>query len=143
MKNEVVQQVEQEEEIEVIEEEIEVVEEEPEEDEEDEKDYFVDYLFEQLKELKAALYESEMRNASLEVEIREEASRDMQETIQRMQADFNRRLLEQMASGEEKADMKIDILQRTMAPDSSFEDSFVSAPDETMVSQPIWFGSPS
>lgn len=123
-------------EIEVVEEEIEVVEEEPEDDDEDdEKDYFVDYLFEQLKELKAALYESEMRNASLEVEIREEASRDMQETIQRMQADFNKRLLEQMASGEEKADMKIDILQRTMHPDSSFEDSFISANDETTVSK--------
>lgn len=126
---------EQEEEIQVIEEEIEVVEEEPEDEEDDEKDYFVDYLFEQLKELKAALYESEMRNASIEVEIREEASRDMQEMIQRMQADFNRRLLEQMTSGEEKADMKIDILQRTMASDSSFEDSFVSAADETMVGQ--------
>lgn len=39
-------------EITVVEEEIEVVEEEPEEEEDDEHDYLVDYLFEQLKDLK-------------------------------------------------------------------------------------------
>ncbi|KAL1408789.1 hypothetical protein Q8F55_005602 [Vanrija albida] len=120
-----------------VEEEIEVVEEDAEEDEDDdEKDALVDYLFEQLGALKTQLYESEMRNATLEVEIREEVAQEVQETIQRMQAEFNRRIQLQAISGEEKADMKLDILQRTMGhvqsdADTSFDQSFASA-DETL-----------
>lgn len=122
------------EDIKLVEEELEVVEEDPEDESDDEQDMLVDYLFEQLRELKTQLYESEMRNASLEVEIRDEVGRDLHETIQRMHADFNRRLQAQVASGEVKADMKLDILQRTMAPeDDSFNDSFASALDETVV----------
>ncbi|WOO82439.1 Kinesin-like protein KIF23 [Vanrija pseudolonga] len=122
---------------EFVEEEIEVVEEDAEEEEDDdEKDALVDYLFEQLADLKTQLYESEMRNATLEVEIREEVSHEVQETIQRMQAEFQRRIQLQAISGEEKADMKLDILQRTMGHvqsdvDTSFDQSFASA-DETL-----------
>lgn len=133
---------------EFVEEEIEVVEEDVEEDEDDdEKDALVDYLFEQLADLKTQLYESEMRNATLEVEIREEVSHEVQETIQRMQAEFQRRIQLQAISGEEKADMKLDILQRTMGHvqsdvDTSFDQSFASA-DETLVSWccPAWSNS--
>lgn len=85
------QEPEEEEEVKLIEEELEVVEEDAEDESEDEHDMLVDYLFEQLRELKTQLLESEMRNAQLEVEIREEVSRDLQESIQRIQADYEKR----------------------------------------------------
>ena len=41
------------------------------------------------------LYESEMRNASIEVEVREEVAREMQETVQKMHVDFTQRFQDQ------------------------------------------------
>ncbi|GMK58260.1 hypothetical protein CspeluHIS016_0502920 [Cutaneotrichosporon spelunceum] len=96
------------EEIKMVEEELEVVEEDAEDEDDDEQDLLVEYLFEQLRELKTQLFESEMRNAQLEVDIREEA-----------------------AAAELKADMKLDIVQRTMgdSSDTSYDESFVSTTD--------------
>lgn len=79
------------EEIKMIEEELEVVEEDVEDDSDDEQDLLVEYLFEQLRELKTQLFESEMRNAQLEVDIREEVSRDLQDTIKRIHTDYEKR----------------------------------------------------
>ncbi|KAK8854933.1 hypothetical protein IAR55_003672 [Kwoniella newhampshirensis] len=100
----------------MVEEELEVVEEDEDSDSEDERDPLVDHLFEQLKEMKTRLYESEMRNASIEVEIREEVARDMQEALQKMHDDFAKRLHEQVTANELKTDRKIDIVTRTMTP---------------------------
>ncbi|WVW85845.1 hypothetical protein I302_107883 [Kwoniella bestiolae CBS 10118] len=101
----------------MVEEELEVVEEsESESDEEDDKDALVEYLFEQLREMKTRLYESEMRNASVEVEVREEVAKEMQESLQRMHDDFSKQLSEQVAANELKTDRKIDIVTRTMTP---------------------------
>ncbi len=73
------------------------------------------------------LYEAEMRNASIEVEVREEVTREMQETLAKMHADFANaskrrsvcsvtlhvpRLKGQMLAGEVKTDRKIDIVAR-------------------------------
>jgi kinesin family protein 20 len=38
-----------------------------------------------------------MRNASIEVEVRDEVAREMQEAIVKMQEDFNKRLQEQVS----------------------------------------------
>ncbi|WVQ81700.1 hypothetical protein IAT38_003825 [Cryptococcus sp. DSM 104549] len=100
----------------MVEEELEVVEENEESGSEDEQDPLVDYLFDQLKEMKTRLYESEMRNASIEVEVREEAAKEMQEAMKRMHDDFVKRLNDQLAASELKMDRKIDILTRTMTP---------------------------
>ncbi|KAL7420661.1 hypothetical protein Q5752_004612 [Cryptotrichosporon argae] len=116
----------------MVEEELEVVEEDDDADEDDEQDALVEYLFEQLKEMKTQLYQSELRNASIEVEVREEVAREMQQTIQRMHADFAQRLQDATAAGDLKADEKLDILSRTLAPnDSSFDQSFESARDSS------------
>ncbi|WWC90911.1 uncharacterized protein L201_005849 [Kwoniella dendrophila CBS 6074] len=102
----------------MVEEELEVVEEseEGESDEEDGKDALVEYLFEQLKEMKTRLYESEMRNAAIEVEVREEVAKEMQESLQKIHEDFGRQLNQQVAANELKTDRKIDIVTRTMTP---------------------------
>ncbi|WWC63071.1 uncharacterized protein I303_105670 [Kwoniella dejecticola CBS 10117] len=102
----------------MVEEELEVVEESEEDqsDEEDGKDALVEYLFDQLKEMKTRLYESEMRNAAIEVEVREEVAKEMQESLQKMHEDFGRQLSEQVAANELKTDRKIDIVTRTMTP---------------------------
>ncbi|WRT68205.1 uncharacterized protein IL334_005180 [Kwoniella shivajii] len=102
----------------MVEEELEVVEEseQGESDEEEGQDALVEYLFEQLKEMKSRLYESEMRNASIEVEVREEVAKEMQESLQKMHNDFGRQLNEQVAANELKTDRKIDIVTRTMTP---------------------------
>ncbi|BEJ03248.1 hypothetical protein CcaverHIS641_0104230 [Cutaneotrichosporon cavernicola] len=117
--------------IKMVEEELEVVEEDAEDDDDDEQDLLVDYLFEQLRELKTQLFESEMRNAQLEVDIREEVSRDLQDTIKRIHADYEKRFQAAAAAAELKADMKLDIVQRTMgdSADTSYDDSFDSATD--------------
>ena len=60
-----------------------------------------------------------MRTATIEVGVREEVAKEMEEAIQRMHADFNKRLQEQVDAGELKTDRKIDILSRTMTPGKS------------------------
>ncbi|WVR07361.1 hypothetical protein IAU60_004402 [Kwoniella sp. DSM 27419] len=100
----------------MVEEELEVVEEDEESEDEEDKDALVEYLFEQLREMKTRLYESEMRNASIEVEVREKVAKEMQETLQKMHEEFGRQLNEQLAANELKTDRKIDIVTRTMTP---------------------------
>ncbi|WWC71755.1 uncharacterized protein I206_105714 [Kwoniella pini CBS 10737] len=102
----------------MVEEELEVVEESEEDqsDEEDGKDALVEYLFDQLKEMKTRLYESEMKNAAIEVEVREEVAKEMQDSLQKMHEDFGRQLSEQLTANELKTDRKIDIVTRTMTP---------------------------
>ncbi|WVQ68264.1 uncharacterized protein L199_006471 [Kwoniella botswanensis] len=100
----------------MVEEELEVVEESESESDEEDKDALVEYLFDQLKEMKTRLYESEMRNASIEVEVREEVAKEMQESLQRMHDDFSKHLSEQVAANDLKTDRKIDIVTRTMTP---------------------------
>ncbi|KIR99720.1 kinesin family member 20/23 [Cryptococcus deuterogattii 2001/935-1] len=140
----------------MIEEELEVKEEDAEDEDEEDKDLLVEYLFDQLKEMKTRLYESEMRAAAIEVEIREEVAREMQESMQRMHKEFSQRLNEHVAASELKADRKIDIVMRTMTPavsriaryspaessyadcdesrdDLSMEKSFESAIDESLL----------
>ncbi|KJE00683.1 kinesin family member 20/23 [Cryptococcus gattii NT-10] len=142
----------------MVEEELEVKEEDAEDEDEEDKDLLVEYLFDQLKEMKTRLYESEMRAAAIEVEIREEVAREMQESMQRMHKEFSQRLNEHVAASELKADQKIDIVMRTMTPavsriarykpspaessyadcdesrdDLSIEKSFESAIDESLL----------
>lgn len=45
------------------------------------------------------LYESEMRNAAIEVEIREEVAKEMQQQLQKMQVDFAKRFQDQVRPG--------------------------------------------
>ncbi|OXB36630.1 hypothetical protein LQV05_005399 [Cryptococcus neoformans] len=142
----------------MVEEELEVKEEDAEDEDEEDKDLLVEYLFDQLKEMKTRLYESEMRAAAIEVEVREEVAREMQESMQRMHKEFSQRLNEHVAASELKADRKIDIVMRTMTPavsriaryepspaessyadcdesrdDQSMEKSFESAIDESLL----------
>ncbi|WVQ72954.1 hypothetical protein IAR50_002516 [Cryptococcus sp. DSM 104548] len=100
----------------MVEEELEVEEQDPESDDEDEKDALVEYLFDQLREMKTRLYESEMRSAAIEVEVREEVAREMQESMQRMHEGFTQRFNEHALASELKADRKIDIVMRSMTP---------------------------
>ncbi|TYJ52354.1 hypothetical protein B9479_007048 [Cryptococcus floricola] len=100
----------------MVEEELEVEEQDPESEDEDEKDALVEYLFEQLREMKTRLYESEMRSAAIEVEVREEVAREMQESMQRMHEGFTQRFNEHALASELKADRKIDIVMRSMTP---------------------------
>ncbi|ODN75618.1 kinesin family member 20/23 [Cryptococcus wingfieldii CBS 7118] len=100
----------------MVEEELEVEEQDPESEDEDEKDALVEYLFEQLQEMKTRLYESEMRSAAIEVEVREEVAREMQESMQRMHEGFTQRFNEHALASELKADRKIDIVMRSMTP---------------------------
>ena len=102
--------------IQMVEEELEVVEEDADETSDEEGDILVDYLFEQIRELKtlvrrvsarklifrlpAQLYESEMRNASIEAEVREEVAQEVQETLDAMHAKQQRRLQEQVRTTE-------------------------------------------
>ncbi len=101
----------------MVEEELEVVEEDESEDENDEgQDLLVEHLFDQLKDLKTRvrriihrsmshteadceqLYESEMRNAAIEADVREEVAKEMSEAMTRLQGDFTKRFQDQ-ASG--------------------------------------------
>jgi len=43
------------------------------------------------------LFEAEMRNATIEMDVREEVAQEMQATIQRMHDDFAQRLQEQVS----------------------------------------------
>ena len=45
------------------------------------------------------LYESEMRNASIEVEVRDEVAGEMQQTLQKMHIDYEQRFQDQASPG--------------------------------------------
>ncbi|KAK4685060.1 kinesin family member 20, partial [Tremellales sp. Uapishka_1] len=144
----------------MVEEEMEVIEDDEDPEEDDEKDLLVEHLFEQLRELKTRLYESEMRNASIEVEVREEVAREMSETLHKAQGDYEKRFHDQvhshmwwrvlanddcmkMMASDLKIDRKLDILSRTMTPggsrlarareESPEDSSFESGIDESLM----------
>ncbi|WVN85666.1 uncharacterized protein L203_100815 [Cryptococcus depauperatus CBS 7841] len=100
----------------MVEEELEIEEEDAQSEDEEGKDLLVEYLFEQLKEMKTRLYEAEMRATAVEVEVRNEMVEEMQEVMQKMQEDFTCRLQEQIEASELKADRKIDIVMHSMIP---------------------------
>lgn len=78
----------------LIEEEFEIIEADAEESEENESDPLVDYLFEMVKTLRVELLESEMRNATIEAQVRDEVVQEMQERLQAMQQMHEERLAE-------------------------------------------------
>ncbi|KAJ9119085.1 hypothetical protein QFC22_003576 [Naganishia vaughanmartiniae] len=110
-----------------IEEEMQVQEVDPEDESDYEQDLLVQFLFDEIKELRVKVVEAEMRNATLEAEIREEASLEMAQNLQRLETMYAKRLHEQSEASELKTDMKIDIMQRGMGAMGGFRDG-----DETM-----------
>ncbi|KAJ9103257.1 hypothetical protein QFC21_002680 [Naganishia friedmannii] len=106
-----------------IEEEMQVQEVDPEDDSDYEQDLLVQFLFDEIKDLRVKVVEAEMRNATLEAEIREEASLEMAQNLQRLESMYAKRLREQSEASELKTDMKIDIMQRGMGAMGGFRDA--------------------
>ena len=65
-------------------------------DSEEERDELVEYLFQQLGELRVRLLQSEMQNATIEAETREEVVKEMQDRLQDMQQLYERRLQDEV-----------------------------------------------
>ncbi|KAG8967829.1 hypothetical protein FRC03_009231 [Tulasnella sp. 419] len=86
------------------------VAEEEEDDPDDDNDDILDTLFETIEDLKEKLYQSELRYALAEVEIREEISREFEERMRAMELTFARRRLDDEEANEMKMDKKIDLL---------------------------------
>jgi kinesin family protein 20 len=68
-------------------------------DSEEERDELVEYLFQQLGELRVRLLQSEMQNATIEAETREEVVKEMQDRLQDMQQLYERRLQDEVRIG--------------------------------------------
>ncbi|KAG8951446.1 hypothetical protein FRC00_007255 [Tulasnella sp. 408] len=106
------------------------VAEEEEDEPEEPRDDLVDQLFDMIDELKSKLYDAELRFAMAEIEIREEVTREFEERIQEMEANFARRRAEDEEENEAKMDRKIDLLykagllggQRGGVSDGDFQD---------------------
>ncbi|MCO5565575.1 hypothetical protein L7F22_019249 [Adiantum nelumboides] len=81
-------------------------------DEGDQTDPFVDHLMQKYEEMRQALFESEMRCAAIEREIREEMAEEMANQLAEMQAIFNERILADAAHNEEFVNRKLDLLAR-------------------------------
>lgn len=84
----------------LVEEEFEIIEAEASGDDEqdDAADPLVDYLFEMVKSLRVELLESEMRNATIEAEVRDEVVQEMQERLFAMQRTHEQRLAEAVST---------------------------------------------
>ncbi|KAG8985044.1 hypothetical protein FRB90_004979 [Tulasnella sp. 427] len=102
---------------------------EDEDEPEERRDDLVDQLFDIIEELKTKLYESELRFAMAEVEIREEVTQEFEERIQEMEANFAKRRAADEEENDAKMDRKIDLLykagllgQRGGPKDADFED---------------------
>ncbi|KAK7694279.1 hypothetical protein QCA50_001460 [Cerrena zonata] len=77
----------------------------------------VDALFDEIEQLRIQLFESEMRAAIIEAEVREEIMSEMEERMRVMEARHTKMLLREVERNEMKMDAKIDMLQRsTMKP---------------------------
>ncbi|KAG9005404.1 hypothetical protein FRB94_010883 [Tulasnella sp. JGI-2019a] len=87
-------------------------EEEDEGAEPDREDDLVDRLFGVIEELKAKLFDAELRYAMAEVEVREEVTKEYEERIAEMEVTFARRRLNDEEANEAKMDKKIDLLYR-------------------------------
>ncbi|KAG8890684.1 hypothetical protein FRB98_006188 [Tulasnella sp. 332] len=92
----------------------EVAEEEEDEDDADtdREDDLVDRLFSVIEDLKAKLFDAELRYAMAEVEVREEVTQEYEERIAEMEATFAKRRLADEEANEAKMDKKIDLLYR-------------------------------
>ncbi|KAI0308027.1 P-loop containing nucleoside triphosphate hydrolase protein [Multifurca ochricompacta] len=73
----------------------------------------VEALFDEIERLQLQLFESEMRGAVVEAEIREEVMREMEGRIREMEKRFARRLMSEVELNEMRMDAKIDMLHRT------------------------------
>ncbi|KAG8966272.1 hypothetical protein FRC05_002731 [Tulasnella sp. 425] len=88
------------------------VAEEEEDEPEEPRDDLVDQLFDIIEDMKSKLYDAELRFAMAEVEIREEVTREFEERIQVMEANFAKRRAEDEEENEAKMDRKIDLLYK-------------------------------
>ncbi|KAJ7770894.1 kinesin-like protein [Mycena maculata] len=73
----------------------------------------VDALFDEVEELRMQLFESEMRCAIIEAEVREEVMREMEERMASMEKMYARRLMNEVEQNEMKTDAKIDMLHHS------------------------------
>ncbi|KAJ3841324.1 kinesin-like protein [Lentinula raphanica] len=73
----------------------------------------VDALFDEIEYLRLQLYESEMRCALVEAEVRDEVMREMETRMADMEDMYTRRLAKEIEQHEAKTDAKLDMLQRT------------------------------
>ncbi|KAJ7102378.1 kinesin-like protein [Mycena belliarum] len=73
----------------------------------------VDALFDEVEELRMQLFESEMRCAIIEADIREEVMREMEARMASMEKMYARRLMNEVHRNEEKTDAKIDMLHQS------------------------------
>ncbi|KIK70421.1 hypothetical protein GYMLUDRAFT_32426 [Collybiopsis luxurians FD-317 M1] len=91
-------------------------EEEGEEEEEDDDapiNPLVDALFDEIEYLRLQLFESEMRCALVEAEVRDEVMMEMETRMAEMEDMYTRRLAREIEQHEAKTDAKIDMLQRS------------------------------
>ncbi|KAF7367299.1 Kinesin-like protein [Mycena sanguinolenta] len=73
----------------------------------------VDALFDEVEELRMQLFESEMRCAIIEAEVREEVMREMELRMASMEKMYARRLMNEVRANEMKTDAKIDMLHQS------------------------------
>ncbi|KAJ6574651.1 P-loop containing nucleoside triphosphate hydrolase protein [Mycena capillaripes] len=73
----------------------------------------VDALFDEVEELRMQLFESEMRCAIIEAEVREEVMREMEQRMASMEKMYARRLMKEVQQNEMKTDAKIDMLHQS------------------------------
>ncbi|KAJ3994947.1 kinesin-like protein [Lentinula boryana] len=73
----------------------------------------VDALFDEIEYLRLQLYESEMRCALVEAEVRDEVMREMETRMADMEDMYTRRLAKEIEQHDAKTDAKLDMLQRT------------------------------
>ncbi|KAJ7630551.1 kinesin-like protein [Roridomyces roridus] len=73
----------------------------------------VDALFDEVEDLRMQLFESEMRSAIIEAEVREEVMREMEERMATMERMYARRLMSEVEQNEMKTDAKIDMLHQS------------------------------
>ncbi|TFK41288.1 P-loop containing nucleoside triphosphate hydrolase protein [Crucibulum laeve] len=99
---------------------LEVVEEEEPADEQDDDgvdgdsgNSLVDELFDEIEYLRMQLFESEMRCATIEAEVREEVMREMEERMMSVERMYSRRLMSELEQNEMKTDAKIDMLHQS------------------------------
>ncbi|KAF7306532.1 Kinesin-like protein [Mycena indigotica] len=73
----------------------------------------VDALFDEVEQLRMQLYESEMRCAIIEAEVREEVMKEMEERMAKMEKMYTLRIQNEVTRSEEKTDAKIDMLHQS------------------------------
>ncbi|KAF9015039.1 P-loop containing nucleoside triphosphate hydrolase protein [Cyathus striatus] len=73
----------------------------------------VDELFDEIEYLRLQLFESEMRCATIEAEVREEVIREMEERMRNVEQMYSRRLMRELEQNEMKTDAKIDMLHQS------------------------------